>query len=179
MGTRNMTLVVKDGVRKVAQYCQWDGYPTGQGADICRFLQEDLDLRKFKKALDECKFVDEKVIHERWMECGADGSGFVDSEISGKFLKKFPQFHRDTGADILKLIQDEEVRELQDAYPEEGDGTWIEYSYIVDVDKKKLFVYRGMVDLKDPEAGLWKSYSFKSATPKAMSVLENGEGEED
>lgn len=40
MGTRNLTCVVVDGEMKVAQYGQWDGYPEGQGATCCEFIQE-------------------------------------------------------------------------------------------------------------------------------------------
>jgi len=38
MGTRNLTMVISDGKTKIAQYGQWDGYPSGQGADILAFL---------------------------------------------------------------------------------------------------------------------------------------------
>lgn len=31
MGTRNPTAVVLDGEYKLAQYGQWDGFPSGQG----------------------------------------------------------------------------------------------------------------------------------------------------
>lgn len=176
MGTRNLILVIKDKEMKVAQYCQWDGYPAGQGVRICRFLQEDLDLEKFKKALDECKFVDRKTVDEKWKECGAKGGPFVSIDVSERFLEKYPEFHRDTGARILKLIQDKGVRELENSYTE-TISTGIEYSYVIDVDKKKLYVYRGMVNLKRPKERLWKSYSFKKATPKAMMMLGSEEEE--
>ena len=34
MGTRHITTVVAEGEFVVAQYGQWDGYPTGAGNDI-------------------------------------------------------------------------------------------------------------------------------------------------
>ena len=39
MGTRNLTAVFMDGEYKVAQYGQWDGYPSGQGVDILNILK--------------------------------------------------------------------------------------------------------------------------------------------
>ena len=45
MGTRNITRVKSDGQLKVCQYCQWDGYPTGAGADIIRFIRDSDDVR--------------------------------------------------------------------------------------------------------------------------------------
>lgn len=38
MGTRNLTCVVKNNKYVVAQYGQWDGYPTGQGQTIVEFI---------------------------------------------------------------------------------------------------------------------------------------------
>ena len=39
MGTRNLTIVHKNGEYKVAQYGQWDGYPEGLGATLLNFLK--------------------------------------------------------------------------------------------------------------------------------------------
>ncbi len=38
-GTRNLTCVVVGGEYKVAQYGQWDGYPSGQGLTALNFLR--------------------------------------------------------------------------------------------------------------------------------------------
>src|SRR3546814_20563425 len=53
MGTRNLTCVVVDGAYKVAQYGQWDGYPSGQGATARAFLREQLDRATFLTRLAE------------------------------------------------------------------------------------------------------------------------------
>ena len=40
MGTRNLTMVInQEGETKVAQYGQWDGYPSGVGASVLSFLK--------------------------------------------------------------------------------------------------------------------------------------------
>lgn len=43
MGTRNITRVVFNNELKVCQYCQWDGYPTSAGHDICDFIRSHDD----------------------------------------------------------------------------------------------------------------------------------------
>ena len=40
MGTRNLTVVVKDEQVRVAQYGQWDGYPEVTGRGILKILRE-------------------------------------------------------------------------------------------------------------------------------------------
>lgn len=56
MGTRNLTMVVKDNKTKVAQYCQWDGYPGGQGLDILSFLTSN-DIESFKQSVDKVRWI--------------------------------------------------------------------------------------------------------------------------
>ena len=46
METRHLTLVYKNGAFKVAQYGQWDGYPSGQGLTALKFLRS-ADLSRF------------------------------------------------------------------------------------------------------------------------------------
>ena len=38
MGTRNLTMVIHKEEPKIAQYGQWDGYPSGQGSTALKFL---------------------------------------------------------------------------------------------------------------------------------------------
>lgn len=54
MGTRNITRVVSNGKVIVEQYCQWDGYPTGQGNEIMAFVKLfcGKKLGEFKKKID-------------------------------------------------------------------------------------------------------------------------------
>ena len=37
MGTRHLIAVMADGKYQVAQYGQWDGYPSGQGVSVLTF----------------------------------------------------------------------------------------------------------------------------------------------
>ena len=56
MGTRGLYCVVQDGELKVAQYGQWDAYPSGQGAVVLNFLRTKVDegnLDDFRKRVSE------------------------------------------------------------------------------------------------------------------------------
>lgn len=48
MGTRNLTVVIKKAKPVVAQYGQWDGYPSGQGATVLNFLKSRNNERRTK-----------------------------------------------------------------------------------------------------------------------------------
>lgn len=52
MGTRNLILVWYRGGWVVAQYGQWDGYPTGQGKDIVECISEEGALERLRAAFD-------------------------------------------------------------------------------------------------------------------------------
>ena len=99
MGTRNLTKVIdKTGKVVVAQYGQWGGYPEGQGKNILEFIQGHRVLDTLEQALEKCKFVE-----------GTEGYVFFTS--SGDYDKDtavyqayYPNFSRNTGSDILKVI---------------------------------------------------------------------------
>lgn len=54
MGTRHLICVVNKNKYILANYGQWDGYQSGQGVDILKFLtnefEKDLFLEKMKLA---------------------------------------------------------------------------------------------------------------------------------
>ena len=142
MGTRNLTIVKQYGKVKVAKYCQWDGYPSGQGQTIRAFITNKLDLPLFKRQVKKLKSLSVKAVNDLWEECGADPkSAFTSMDIADKFKAKYPHLHRDMGGDILEAIQDGKVegtfKEL--AFKTAWDCEWV---YELDVDKETLAVYK-------------------------------------
>jgi len=106
MGTRNLTCVVLNDECVVAQYCQWDGYPSGQGVEILNFLRERFDRAKFLEQLELVEGITEKQLMQFYREAGDDRDDeLVDLDVSNRFRRRFPQLNRDMGGDILEFIQ--------------------------------------------------------------------------
>lgn len=162
MGTRHLTIVVQDEETKVAQYGQWDGYPEGQGQNILDFLncangnrrysvkdkenkgmQTDIDFEVFRQQVRRCKFLSNEEIDAKWKQLGADGSGWVSMDIADAMEKKYPQFSRNIGSDILKLIYFGEALELQNSIEFVEDSLFCEWAYVIDLDNNVFEVYQG------------------------------------
>ena len=143
MGTRNLIAVQVDGEYKVAQYGQWDGYPSGQGVDILNFLRE-FDLGVFVEKVRATVWLDKDVIQERWVECGADDSGWVGSDVSDKFDKFWPELSRGFGSKILAFIWASAPGVGLCSHIEfTSNGLFCEWAYVIDFDKGVLEVYEG------------------------------------
>ncbi len=148
MGTRHSILVQIDNKYKVAQYGQWDGYPSGQGVTILGFLislmqEGENGVNKFKNQLRELKSISSEELRKKWKECGADDSGWVDITVSNKFKAKYPYLYRDCGADILQMIWDGKCEEVFLNLEFVKDSLWCEWVYVVDFDKNVFEVYEG------------------------------------
>lgn len=166
MGTRNLTLVKLKGETKVAQYGQWDGYPTGQGQDIADFLKK-ANISKFKKMVKALKVVDEKAVKRFLKKIGCE-SGWMDSKQAELLHAQFPALDRDHGAGILKLIYEGKVTEVQLSEDFKKDTLFCEYCYEIDLDKETVSVNDG------------KKYSFAQWTRKGlMEKLEKAESEDE
>lgn len=101
MGTRNLTKVVdENGVTKVAQYGQWDGYPSGQG--VIALFHATHNLALIKKGLGKCRWISDEEAEEIYkLFPDMNYVGTMDGE---KFGLYYPNLTRDTGAEILGVV---------------------------------------------------------------------------
>lgn len=145
MGTRNLTCVISGGKHCIAQYGQWDGYPSGQGTNILDFLHNG-NVDALKINAPKCVFLRRDEYKEMWREFGVDidASGFVDMETSDKFHEKYPQLNRDVASNILKMVaSSENGLKLWDDYNFAADSLFCEWAYVIDFDKDTFEVYKG------------------------------------
>lgn len=170
MGTRNSTMVRLDGELKVAQYGQWDGYPTGQGQTIANFVKKLMEsktnLDVFKKRLESLKEVDLEEQKAFLKEIGAE-DGWLTMEQSAKHNERFPGLNRDHGAGILELIYNGEVTEVYLDPDFKKDTLYCEYWYEINLDDETVTMNG-------------KKYTFKEWVQDGfMEKLEKGESEDE
>ena len=136
MGTRNITAVAIDNGYKIAQYCQWDGYPTGQGHTILEFLKT-ADLDTFKRQVREKTFYGtSEQIDAAYAKFSKDG--WMTFEQSIGYLS------RDTGAKILEVVYNaSDPVMLCDSIDFAKDSLFCEYAYVIDLNRDVLEVYIG------------------------------------
>jgi hypothetical protein len=144
MGTRNFIGVISDGKYKIAQYSQWDGYPSGQGVGILDFLS-NADPVVFKSKLSNCRYIDKSELRQFYINAGDspdNNSGFIDSKIADQFRNMYPSLSRDTGSDILNIVYDSNSEvPLWDNKDFLGDELFCEFAYIIDIDNRTLRCY--------------------------------------
>jgi len=142
MGTRNLTCVVVDGEYKVSQYCQWDGYPKGQGSTILDFLSKvNIDALR-EKVKDLHGYTDEEI--EKIFDGYGNGSAWLTLEESDRLKQEHPELHRDTGAMILEMIMlDDYIEGVHNNLEFARDSLFCEWAYVIDLDKNTFEVYRG------------------------------------
>ena len=138
-------MVLKDGKIKVAQYGQWDGYPTGQGETIRKFLTKDVIWDTFEDKIDAIKEITTKELEDYWSNCGViTKDDCVTDEAYNKFMTLYPELNRDTGAQILELIQNKEKGlKLLSSLAFITDSLFCEYAYLINLDNDTLEVYTG------------------------------------
>ena len=142
MGTRNLTAVYKDGEYCVAQYGQWDGYPEGQGITCLEFLRDKMNEHDFRTALERVHFADDAML-EKIRKKFVSENGFISIENSDKMKETYPELSRDTGAEILSLIQNDEVLFLKNDIRFAADSLFCEWAWVIDLDKRTFEAYEG------------------------------------
>lgn len=145
MGTRNLACVVQNGEYKLARYCQWDGYPSGQGTGILEFLRNEFNRPQFEKGLAKVKEITDAQLKQMWVDCGADPKcDWVTMDVSEKFKVAHPELSRDPSHDIiLKGIQDGKVEWSNPDLNFAADSLFCEWCYVIDLDKGTFEIYKG------------------------------------
>ena len=148
MGTRHLTMVIKDNKTKVAQYGQWDGYLESAGVNILNFLKK-YNLNYFKEKLDNVSFYSNEEERKNWKEFaiskGIDPEErFVEYTIMDEYNNIYPALNRDIGTDILEMIiNNNKPLKLRDESAFAKDSLFCEYAYVIDFDKNVFEVYKG------------------------------------
>lgn len=152
MGTRNLTAVMINGEYKIAQYGQWDGYPSGQGSTVLQFLSNQENIKNLKDAFSRTRFIDEEGRDKEFIEAYSANAPEWSNEPDNRTEEQIAWFRnyisRDLGADILYNVassEDEEIL-LSDSLNFAGDSLFCEWAYVIDFDKNVLEVYRGFND---------------------------------
>lgn len=199
MGTRHLICVVVAGEYKVAQYGQWDGYPSGQGETVCEFIQTSLikngQLEAFTKAVRKCSFWNPEELDAEWVRlAGPSINGMVKADQADKFYDVYPELSRDMGAEVLDAVLNSGGLKLKNSLDFAADSLFCEYVYVLDLDHSVLEIYQGFNQAplgplerfaelpkdKKPDGTdsdyypvkRLASYHLAEATPAAMEVLE-------
>ncbi|NLA66727.1 MAG: hypothetical protein GX856_00490 [Gammaproteobacteria bacterium] len=135
MGTRHLIAVQHNGEYKIAQYGQWDGYPSGQGADVLDFLRR-ADLERFKAQVDKTGWITDAELEDRWVEAGAvRGSETVTLEVSNRMRDLYPELSRDTGAKVLDIVYKADGGlQLRNSIEFAQNSLFCEWAYVIDLD---------------------------------------------
>lgn len=169
MGTRNLTLVQLNGAYKVAQYGQWDGYPSGNGLIVLNFLKNH-DLEIFCDKVKHAHLITEEELINYWSELGVDvrKEKFISMDLSDQFKALHPSLNRDMGADILEYIYTNEGRiDLENSLDFAKNSLFCEWAYVIDLDNNTFEVYEGFnkMALSEKDRFYFNGYSSDGYFP--------------
>jgi len=148
MGTRNLTMVIdQEGTKKVAQYGQWDGYPSGVGMGVLSFLKNKEIFDKFKNNLSKVRFLDAEGVDKDFIESynknTPEWSSEPDNRTEEQKLWWATFCSRDLADEVLTNVansEDKEIILIDREDTAKGSDSWVEWVYIIDIQKNTLSV---------------------------------------
>ncbi|KAI0895202.1 hypothetical protein F4806DRAFT_92401 [Annulohypoxylon nitens] len=171
MGTRNLICVRANRKWAFAKYCQWDGYPTGQGVRLYKFLHIEGNIARLQAGLPHIYEPSEEFWDKMPGEIEAeiaridclspkDLDDYLAQHVPSHVRKRdledqkswilrqsnilFPSLSRDTGGSILELVANATVDHKLPVHSElDFANDWLscEWAYIVDLDEEQLKVF--------------------------------------
>lgn len=137
MGTRNLTLVRSNNEYKVAQYGQWDGYPSGQGFGVVSFIKQiGFDIESFKNKIDNINHWSEKEINEL--------DDMIESGDCPDWKIKHPELSRDLGHEVLQLIYNGDITKVNLRTDFAQSSLWCEWAWCINLDTNTLDCFKGV-----------------------------------
>ena len=136
MGTRHLIAIQSNNEYKLAQYGQWDGYPSGVGVELLERLKK-YDHKVLKENVNKLRYITKEEVEQL---AELDPSEYED------LLKNNPQFSRDTSYDVIDLLMNVDSWKLPTVrnYIEfANDSLFCEWAYVIDFDKGTFEVFEG------------------------------------
>lgn len=176
MGTRHLTVVIKDNEIKLSQYGQWDGYFTCTGTKFLEFVKGNLQAKNKKKQkslietfgekIDMLKEVDEKTYQE-FIDI-REKYGFDNTQNKSQFAIPFdimfPQFSRDTGVRILDIINRIQPYMFNPNY---------KFPVILEYDRVGCTEFANVINLDTQEIYMLTTHEFKGVPLSTCELVEN------
>lgn len=166
MGTRNLTAVRFENNWRVAQYCQWDGYPSGQGVSILSFVSSTMNIKALKEQLSKVRFLEHEGVDKEFIESynknSPEWSNDPDNRTDEQKHWWETYMHRNIGSGILATIvesNDEEMI-LDNRISFAGGSLFCEWAYVINLDDNTLEVYEGF-NKEKIESGWFSGDEFK------------------
>ncbi|MGN6103520.1 MAG: hypothetical protein ACTHU0_00205 [Kofleriaceae bacterium] len=135
-----------DGEYRIAQYGQWDHYPSGQGLtalEFCRkWLRDPVSESRFVSNMLACRWITEEECDAALDHIGCP-SGSMTRKQAEKFHNTFPLLTRDLGAEVLQAIAADGGGLLENQINFAGNSLFCEYAYVVDLDNRTFEVFKG------------------------------------
>jgi hypothetical protein len=104
MGTRGITKVIYEGNVAVAQYGQWDHYPSGQGLVVFEFLRGSGNIDKLRNSIKTNIYTPSVKELDDIYASYTNENGMSTMEQNDEFSDVYPSLSRDTGSGILEVI---------------------------------------------------------------------------
>lgn len=172
MGTRHITVIIKNGKPIVAQYGQWDGYFDGAGVIIKNAITKNIN-EHFLTNLKKLEFISEELLEQYWQDAGKlPDEEWVSIDVSDKFEQKHPQLSRNMGCKIIDFLckqNDNDIIYVSNNFDFGYSGLWCEFGYVYDLDRLCLDVYVGGEETN--LVGLWNDITKRGDTESGYTCI--------
>jgi hypothetical protein len=168
MGTRHLVIVKTKTRTAIAQYGQYDGYPSSAGVGILSFI-EKADMSVFAQKIKKCKFISDQQIKK------------LEKSVGEEALKSVYEV---MGVDILDFVyKSNDVVVLRNDYTFAGDTVFCEWVYVLDMEKSVLLVFKGFnkhvelvpgdlfYELQDKKKAMGGTYCLGFYPPRLVATI--------